>query len=103
MVSSYKVELLASAWLELDAIADYHMEVVGPNSARKITEQILGDLERLERFPLSCPLAPYRELAELGYRILVSGKYVCINKLIGDTVYVYHVAAAATNYPALFK
>ena len=99
----YRVELLNPAWIELDAIADFHMLAVGPNSARRITDKILNKLERLETFPLSCPLAPYKELAELGYRVLICGKYVCIYRLIGNTVLVYHIAAAASNYPALFK
>ena len=99
----YRVELLNPAWLDLDAIADYHMLEVGVNSARKITEQILKAIERLELFPLSCPLAPYKELAEQGYRVLVCGKYVCIYKLKGNTVFVYHIAAAASNYPDLFR
>jgi plasmid stabilization system protein ParE len=102
-VPEYKLSLLNPAWIDLDAIADFHMLAVGPNSARKITDKILGDLKRLETFPLSCPLAPYRELAELGYRVLVCGKYVCVYKLIGNMVFVYHIAAAASNYPALFQ
>ena len=99
----YRVELLNPAWIDLDFISDYHMLEVGPESARKITAKVLDALERLEQFPLSCPLAPYKELAEQEYRVLVCGKYVCIYKLIGDTVFVYHIAAAASNYPALFK
>ena len=42
MAPSYEVELLAPAWLELDAIADYRMETVGPSSAQRITEKILA-------------------------------------------------------------
>ena len=99
----YKVELLGPAWIDLDTIADFHMLTVGPNSARKITDNILNALERLETFPLSCPLAPYKELAEQDYRVLICNKYVCVYKLIGDTVFVYHIAAAASNYPALFQ
>ena len=98
----HRVNLLAPAWLDLDAIGDYHLLTVGPDSARKITDKILNDLNRLEDFPLSCPLVPYRELADQGYRMLVCGKYVCIYKLIGNHVFVYHIVAAATNYPALF-
>ena len=47
-----RVELSAPAWLDLDAIADYHLANVGPESARKITDKILNDLNRLESFPL---------------------------------------------------
>ena len=100
---NYKVELLSPAWDDLDAIADYHMLAIGPDSARKITDKILLAVERLRTFPLSCPLAPYKELAEQDYRILICGKYVCIYKVFGDNVLVYHIAAAASNYPALFK
>jgi len=99
----YKVDLLSAAWIDLDSIADYHLLEVGPDSARNITNKILGSLKRLETFPLSCPLVPYKELAELGYRMLICGKYVCIYKIHGNFVYVHHIVAAATNYPALFK
>jgi plasmid stabilization system protein ParE len=102
-MAEYSVELSNPAWLDLDAISDYHLAQVGPKSARKITDRILNALERLESFPLSCPLVPYRVIAEKGYRMLVCGKYICIYELIGKTVYVHHIVAAATNYPALFE
>jgi len=101
-MDEYDVELLYAAWLDLDAISDYYLLEVGPDSARKITDKILTALERLESFPLSCPLVPYRELAERGYRMLVCGKYICIYKFDGKKVYVHHIVAAATDYPALF-
>ena len=101
-MDEYEVELLNPAWLDLDAISDYHLREVGPNSARKITDKILTALERLKSFPLSCPLIPYRELAEKGYRMLVCDKYVCIYKFDGKMVHVHHIVVAATNYPALF-
>ena len=77
-MEEYKVELLNPAWLDLDAISDFHLLKVRPESARRITDKILTALERLEFFPLSCPLAPYRELVEKGFRILVSGQYVIV-------------------------
>ena len=48
-----KIEILESAQRELEAIAELHMNLVGPNSARKSTDRILESLSRLERFPLS--------------------------------------------------
>jgi len=101
-MDKYDVVFLNPAWLDLDAISDYHLLEVGPDSARKITDKILSALERLETFPLACPLVPYKELAESGYRMLVCGKYICIYKFDGRTVHVHHIVAAATNYPALF-
>ena len=102
-MANYNVELSNPAWLDLDAISDFHLAEVGPKSARKITDKILNALERLESFPLSCPLVPHRALADKGHRMLVCGKYICIYELIGSVVYVHHIVAAATNYPALFK
>ena len=102
-MAKYKVVLLSPAWVDLDTIADYHLLEAGPDSARKITDKILTALERLESFPLSCPVVPYRELAEQGFRMLVCGKYVCIYKLNGHMVHIHHIVAATINYPALFK
>ena len=101
-MDKFNVELLNPAWLELDAISDFHLNEVGPKSAKNITDKILNALERLELFPLSCPLVPYTELADKGCRMLVCSKYVCIYTLVGKTVYIHHIVAAATNYPALF-
>ena len=101
-MQTYKVVLLSPAWLELDAISDFHLLTVGVNSAKKVTDKILESLQRLETFPLSCPLLPFEELALQGYRMLVCGKYICIYKLVDTVVYVYHIAAAGTNYSALF-
>jgi len=102
-MTKYRVELLNPAWLDLDSIADYHLFAVGASSARKITDKILNALEQLRSFPLSCPLVPYKELADQGYRMLTCGQYLCIYKLNGSVVRVHHIVAAATNYPSLFK
>lgn len=98
-----KIEILAPAWRELDEIASYHLMMVGKISAKKITDRILGSLERLEEFPLSCPYVPDVELKNQGYRMLICDKYVCVYQLIGDTVYIYHIAHGATEYAKLFK
>ena len=81
MQEAFDVQLLDTARVDLDNIADYHLYEVGVLSAQKITDKIL---------------------AEQGYRMLVCGKYVCIYKLVGKIVYVYHIVAASSDYPALF-
>ena len=45
--------ILEPAQWELEEIAQLHLNLAGPNSARKITGLILDTLSRLERFPLS--------------------------------------------------
>ena len=93
-----KLVLLEPAQRELEEIAQLHRNLVGPNSARKITNKIFDALSRLELFPLSGSLP--RDKALLRD---VAGKYICVYRILGDTVYVYHIAHGASNYPLLFK
>lgn len=95
--------ILEPAQRELEAIAELHLRLVGPNSARNITNLIYDTLERLEMFPLSGHIPQDKELRNVGYRYVIAGKYICIYREIHDTVYVYHIAHGASNYPSLFK
>ena len=95
--------ILESAQRELEGIAQLHLNLVGPNSARKITNRIFDSLSRLEQFSLSGSLPRDKQLRSGGYRYVIAGKYICVYKLIGETVYVYHIAHGAGNYPLLFK
>ncbi|MDD2621100.1 MAG: type II toxin-antitoxin system RelE/ParE family toxin [Syntrophomonadaceae bacterium] len=102
-MAKFRLEILTPAWNELEGIACYHLHVVGPDSARKITDSILNALERLREFPLSCPYVPDSELKAGDYRMLVCDQYVCIYRLIEKVVYVYHIAHGVTDYSKLFK
>ena len=46
-----KLVLLEPAQRELEEIAQLHRNLVGPNSARKVTNKIFDALSRLELFP----------------------------------------------------
>lgn len=102
-MSNCKIELLAPAIKELEEITEYHLLVVGPISARKIIDKILNSLARLEEFPLSCPYVADTELKNEGYRMMVCDKYVCVYRLIGDTVYIYHIAPGVAEYGKLIQ
>ena len=79
------------------------MGLSGPESARKITNEILDTLSHLERFPLSGHIPADKELRGGGYRYVIAGKYICVYRLIAETVFVCHIAHGASNYPRLFK
>lgn len=98
----YKVELLPSAWAELDEISDVHLQLVGPNSAQKITDKIINSLKNLEDNPYMGSEPKYPFLAEQGFRVLVCGKYLCFYKVGTDVVEVYHIADGRRDYPKLF-
>ena len=88
---------------ELEEIARIHLGLSGPESARKMTNEIVDTLSRLEQFPLSGHIPADKELRVSGYRYVIAGKYICVYRPIGQTVFVYHIAHGASNYPSLFK
>jgi hypothetical protein len=98
----YNVELLAPARLDLEVVTDYCLRSFDTASVQEITDKLLKGLKWLEVFPLTFPLAPYKDLAQQRYRVLNCGKCVCLYKLISGEVFVYHILAAAADYPALF-
>jgi len=100
---TYKLTILTPAQRELEEIARVYLELAGADSARRITDQIFDSLERLKTYPLSGSLPRDRWLREAGYRLIISGKYIAAYRLIGDTVFVYHIAHGATDYPTLFR
>ena len=69
----------------------------------KITDRILDTLEKLEEFPLMGPLHSDEFLARMEYRKVVCGDYVCVYKLIDETVFIYRIVHGATDYPKQFK
>ena len=100
----YSVRLLTPAQFDLEEIAQLYRSLAGAASARRITDAIYDALEQLSRFPLSGPVMRDRELAALGYRsIVVKRKYIVIYRLLGDTVFIYHIFDGRSDYPTLFR
>lgn len=77
--------------------------MVGPASAKKITDQILASLERLKKYPLSGGVIFDEDLSVLGYRFVTSEKYICIYRVLGENVFVYHVTHGSRDYSRLFN
>ena len=102
-VQTFKLAILTPAQRELEEIARVYLELASADSARKITGQILDSLERLKTYPLSGSVPRDRWLREAGYRLVISGKFIAVYRLIERTVYVYHIAHGASDYPTLLK
>jgi Plasmid stabilization system protein len=97
----FKLEILAPAQRELEEIALLHLELVGPQSALNVTNRIYDSLEQLQTTPnmgVSCADKP---LNLPGYRRLICGNYLCIYRLIGESVFVYHIVDGRRDYPKL--
>ena len=99
----YKVEILTPALNDIDKIADYHLIMVGPVSAQKITDKILSTIEILVEYPEAGSEHPDIFLSKQGYRKIISGDYVCIYKVIEEVVYIYRVVHGAMDYPKLLR
>lgn len=99
----HDVFILDAAWKDIDRIADIHMALSGPVSAKKITDSILETIETLSVFPDGYPFLRDNELREQGYRMAVVRKYIIIYRVIDESVYVYHVADGRSDYSRIIK
>ena len=100
---AHPIKILEPAQHELEEIAQLHMALAGPNSARIITDKIYAAIEQASLFPKSGYPIHDRALRQQGYRCLLAGKYIIFYRMAGDTVYIYHIVHGATDYPQLYK
>lgn len=98
----YKIELLASAWEELDQIADIYLSLSGVRAAQNITDKILDTIELLADNPYLGVVPKYSQIADQGFRMLICGKYLCFYKVGTEVIKVYHIADGRKEYPNLF-
>lgn len=99
-----KIIYSPSAREDIISIGRYHLEKVGAQSARTITDTLIDTIERLGDFPLLGQSHPDPVMASKGYRKLVLTKtYVAIYKVIDAAVYVYRIVNGATDYSKLLK
>ncbi len=102
-MSKSKIEILTPALNDIDQIADYHLLVTGPISAEKITDKLLDSIEKLGEYPLMGTEHSDSVLQKKGYRKLICGEYICVYRLIHDTIYIYRIVYGTTDYPKLFR
>jgi plasmid stabilization system protein ParE len=102
-VPKYKVGILTPAAKDIERIAEYHLRMVGPQSAEKITDKLLDTIQILEEQPFSGSEHPDEILRKQNFRKLICGDYVCVYKVIEENVFVYRVVHGASDYPKLFK
>lgn len=97
----FKVEILTLALQDIEKIAEYHLKMVGPKSAQRITDKLLDAIEILGDHPLCGVKHSDEFLYKQGFRKLVCGEYVCVYKIITDTVFIYRVVHGSSEYPKL--
>ena len=99
-----KLVYLTPAAEDMEEILRYHLEQVGPASARTVYARMRRAIARLAAYPLMGQSHPDPLLAAMGFRKLVlTGTYVAVYKVIEGTVYIYRVVNGKTDYPKLLK
>ncbi len=93
-----KLVLLNEARMELRDIAVYHKLKVGIDSARRITDRILGALDRLIDFPEMGNVPPTKMIAEAGFRVLIVDDDLCFYQVIDNQIFVYHIVHGSIDY-----
>ena len=98
----YNVEILPSAWEDLNSIEDYYAIQFDVDTAIKVSDSILDAIERLVSFPDSGSMTPDPWLNNQGYRMIICKKHVAIYRKISETIFIYHIADTQTQYNRLF-
>lgn len=101
-MNEYTIEFLRPAIEHIEKIAKFHMKMVGTLSAEKITDKLLDHIQTLEDQPLLGTIHPDPVLKRQNFRKLIIGDYICIYKIIRETIYIYGIFHGNTNYPKSF-
>ena len=97
------VQILPSAWEGLARIRYRVKADFGEDVARRVTDQILNSLERLERFPDSGSMTPDPWLNKMGFRMVIADKRnVSIFRRVGEDIFVYIIADTRSEYTKVF-
>lgn len=93
-----KIEWLYEAQREFAELLSYYRYQVGLEAARIFSAKILSAIDNLAHFPEMGVLKQDIRMGKYGFRALFIAQYVCIYKIAGDCVYIYHIADARKNY-----
>lgn len=94
--------ILDSAKEEILEFTQVYKLLAGTAATRKFLRRIHSALGRLREQPNMGMALEEREFAQQGYRKLICDDYLCFYRVIGDSVYVYHVADGRSQYKRLF-
>lgn len=93
-----KIEWLFEAQCDFRDLLRFYTTQVGPLYARRFSDHVLADIDRLSQFPELGVLRKDTLLGHYGFRALFIGKYVCIYKIVENKVLIYHLVDGRKNY-----
>ena len=100
-----RIEYLEAALSDQENITDYYFALFGIESAMKVYDQIRASVGQLDEYPGSGVPCKDRQLKNLGYRELFSGRFVIVYRVDEgeQKLYINHIADTQTDYPHLYK
>ena len=85
--------------MEFKEFLGFYRNKVGLPAAKRFSQRILNAVgQQLEQFPEMGVLKEERLLGRYGFRALFIDQYVCIYRISGEHIYIYHLADARSNY-----
>ena len=93
-----RIEWLYEAQAEYRDLLNYYKTKVGISAARQFSQRIINAVGNLETFPEMGVLREDLLLGKYGFRVLFIDQYACVYRIDGQTVFIYHLADARTNY-----
>ena len=100
----YKVELLQSAYDEIDGIFDF-IFLDDSVAAGAMVDRIFSRLRQLEQFPESGTKVTDRVLKKYGFRTLVEEPYIIFYNLDEklEIAYIHHILHSARDWLTVLK
>ena len=82
--------------------------IIKPSTALRNDYGTISDLAHQEAEPIHIIKSGEGDLVVMSieafeHRYMIAGKYICVYRLIVETVFVYRIAHETSNYPTLFK
>lgn len=100
----YKINILPSAFEDLKVIQDYYIYNFNKDSAEKVTIAILKAINNLKTFPMMGTEIRIDDwIREKGYRMVISGDYAAIHRIIGEEIFVYNIVSTKKDYKVIFE
>jgi toxin ParE1/3/4 len=95
-----RVVVTDAAWNDLFSIGST-IRKDSPSRAEQFVEELYDRCHELAAMPLAFPIVP--ELADLGTRRRVHGKYLIFYHIADDVVVILHILHGAMDYEALLR
>lgn len=102
-MKTHRIEFLSPAVEDLKLIEDYYNMNFGGKSGKKLVGKIIKAIKKLKQYPSLGVMIRDKELSNQGYRTIFVDNFVVVYRVIGEMVYIYHVANTQQEYALMFK